>query len=121
MRYSKGSKESQSTSLDFMDMKKLAQPSPEINEHTFNIPYLDLKGIPGADGQSIATDASILESKADHEFNIFFGTPQVNATNLFDRENNIKFMCKSRDDFSVIISNFQTYLKPSKHQTRLIF
>lgn len=95
LRYLKGNEESRSTSLDFIDMKSFAQPSPVINERTFNIPYLDIKGIPAADGQSIVTDASILESKADHEFNIFFGTPQVTATNLFDRENNIKFMCKA--------------------------
>lgn len=84
--------ETPETSLEIFDMTKLKQPAPVINERTFNTPHLSLPGIPISEAQATVTDQTLAESSPDEEFYIFFGTPQIAASVIFESVNTIKFM-----------------------------
>lgn len=91
LRY--GSKKSAGkTSADFIEMESFIQPDPEMTEKTFNNPLFNISGIHVSEAQSIIVDESLQSAKPDHEFNLFFGTPHVNRTDLFDKPNSIKYM-----------------------------
>lgn len=86
------------TSLEIFDMTKLLMPPPVLNDKTFNTPHPSKPGILIANAQATVTDRSLAKSNPDEEFYIFFGTPQISNSLLFESVNTIKFM-----------GNFQTF------------
>lgn len=92
--------ETPETSLEIFDMTRLILPAPVINERTFNTPHPSLPGIPIADAQATVTDKVLAKSSPDEEFYIFFGTPQIPASVIFESVNTIKFMGERKSNLA---------------------
>ena len=92
LRY--GNKAHPETSLDFMDMDKLIKAEPIMNEKTFNQPNVNTTWFPISISRGMLVDYSVIHSKPDKSFNLFFGTPKVIEPALFNSSNIVKYMCK---------------------------
>lgn len=106
LRYQKNWNSKTPTELDFVDMEKLVQPDPEIDENTFNVPHPSLPGTLISEAES--ANAAQSPSKSDNEFNLFLGTPQVDNKILFESVNTIKFMGKVKIRFVTMKNTFLT-------------
>lgn len=82
------------SSMDFVEVKKLIVAPPVLNEGTFNHPQLNVTGFPISKARGRVIDRHLTKMKPDEEYKIFFGTPQINETNLYNSVNTIKYMCE---------------------------
>lgn len=82
------------TSADFIKVEKTVVASPVLNAKTFNHPQLNVTGFHISKARGRIIDRHLTRMKPDEEFNIFFGTPQINETTLYNSINTIKYMCK---------------------------
>jgi FtsP/CotA-like multicopper oxidase with cupredoxin domain len=95
LRYGK-SPVKKTTTPEFFDLNQINLTNPEFNDNTFNAQNPKLPGILLSEVENMDVNKNVLNLKADEEFHIFFGTPQVNNSVLFDTSNTIKWMGEIR-------------------------